>query len=383
MKKQNLYFTITLSILLMICLGIVYSYSIFRLEIESVYQINKTLSGLPFMIVLLFYALSMAFSGILYDRFSSLYMSITGIFFISFGFILASFANDIYLITFSYGVLIGIGIGILYTLPLRVISYMDYNKKGLLTGLVLMGFGISPMISAPIVEYMLSHMGLSMTFLYLGIFYFICLTLLIIPLVSRDQKPLQKIIVDQSFLKNKRFYLIYILFFIATFIGLSMIGLTSTIGVEQFQISLLEISIWLGVFSIFNAIGRPLFGYINDRYSFNLASILSYTSIIIVSILTIFFLNVKIIFIISFIIFYINLGGWLSLAPAATLKTFGKEKYSQTYGFMFTAYGLGAFLGSGITSIFLDYFSYQSIYILIIFMSFIAMFFIIKIKKVE
>jgi MFS family permease len=365
----------------MVCLGIVYSYSIFRLEIESVYQVNKTISGLPFMFVLLFYSLSMAFSGTLYDKFNSFYMSMTGILFITSGFVLASFATNILFLTFAYGVLIGIGIGILYTLPLRVISYMEHPKKGLLTGLTLMGFGISPLISAPIVEYLLSHIGLSKTFFYLGIFYFIILILVVIPLVSFDRKPINETIIKKDFLKNKKFYLIYILFFIATFIGLSMIGLTSTIGVEHFDITILEISIYIGVFSIFNGIGRPLFGYINDRYTFQVSALLSYTSIIAASLLSVIFLNVKIIFIFSFIIFYMNLGGWLSLAPAATLKTFGKENYSRIYGFMFTAYGLGAFLGNGITSLFIDYFSYQSVFILIIACSLIAITLILKIKK--
>ena len=49
---------------------------------------------------------------------------------------------------------------------------------------------------------------------------------------------------------------------------------------------------------------------------------------------------------ISFAIFWLNLGGWLAIAPAATSYFFGKKNYSQNYGYLFTAYGVGAVIGN-------------------------------------
>jgi MFS family permease len=381
MKQKQIIFNVSMSVLLMLCLGIVYSYSLFRLEIESIYQTTKTLSGLPFMLVLLFYSLSMAISGILYDKYKSIYVSIVGVCLISLGFYFSSIAHNIWLISFFYGVFIGTGIGILYTLPLRVMSHINHKNNGFLTGIILLGFGISPLLSAPIIERLLVQYGLSKTFFILSILYLILLSLTIIPLVAQDKKPLVKQKISFNVLKDIRFYYIYILFFIATFIGLSIIGMTSTIGVNLLNISISNIALLLGLFSIFNGIGRPLFGYINDKRSFKFSAIISYISILIVSLLSFILFNNIYIFIISFIIFYLNLGGWLSLAPSATLKTFGKEKYSQTYGFLFTAYGLGAFIGNGTSSYLIDHFTYQSIYLLIFFISAIGLFITLYIKR--
>jgi MFS family permease len=69
-------------------------------------------------------------------------------------------------------------------------------------------------------------------------------------------------------------------------------------------------------------------------------------------------------FIVASIIYYLNFGGWLSLAPSATISTFGRENYSQNYGFMFTAYGLGALIGNFVTGSIIDNIGMESMYLL-------------------
>ncbi len=365
MKQKHIYLYILLSTLLMLLLGIVYSYSIFRIEIESIFNVSKQESALPYMLVLLFYAISMAFSGVLYDRYKTIYIAIIGLLLVTSGFILSSIFNQMIFISLFYGVLIGSGIGILYTLPLRVVAGFDHPHPGFLTGITLMGFGLSPLIFAPLIEQLLSSRGLSETFFILGVIYFILLCPLILLLVPKDKLPKAKNKISFDVLKNKDFYKIYVLFFIGTFIGLTMIGFTSSIGVEVLGISKIHIAFILGIFSIFNGVGRPLFGYLNDKLSFKYSSMISFVLILISATSMLLLSQSFIIFIISFVIFYINLGGWLALAPAATIKTFGKKDYSKTYGFMFTAYGLGAFIGNGISSRIVDVYSYQGLYMTI------------------
>ncbi len=365
MKTKQIYFYVLLSTLLMLCLGIVYSYSLFRLSIESSLNINKAQSGLPFMIVLLFYAISMAFSGILYEKYSPLFIVIIGIILITIGFIGSSFSHSIYMITIFYGLFIGIGIGILYTLPLKVIAQLNHPNIGYLTGITLLGFGVSPLVFAPIVEKLLFSYGLSNTFMIFGISYIVILITLTFPLLNKLEPIKYQKQSVLYILKQKQFYDIYILFFIATFIGLTSIGLASSIGVELLHISTKNIALLLGLFSIFNGLGRPIFGYINDHLNFKKSVFISFLSLVLsTSLLYVFHMQI-LVYIISFSIIFFNFGGWLSLAPSATLHAFGKNHYSKAYGFMFTAYGLGAFIGSGISSILIDTFSYQAIYMLL------------------
>lgn len=364
MKSQKPYFYVLLGTTLMLLLGIVYSYSLFRREIEVLFQANAVESALPFMFVLFFYSLFMAIGGILYERYSTTIIAGVGVLLISSGFILASFASSILLITLSYGVMIGSGVGILYGLPLRIVAQMDHPKPGLLTGITLIGFGLSPVIFAPVIEAIMSSVGLSSTFLILGIVYVVLLSIAGYVLVSQDTKEKTANKIDFSVLREPYFYRIYVLFFIGTFIGLSIIGLTAEIGVEQISIDPKQIPIYMALFAVFNGVGRPLFGYLNDSIGFKQSAMLSFVSIAVGSILFWFFSSSIALFVIASIVYYINFGGWLSLAPSATISSFGKENYSQIYGFIFTAYGFGALVGNFITGSIIDSIGIESMYLL-------------------
>jgi MFS family permease len=53
-----------------------------------------------------------------------------------------------------------------------------------------------------------------------------------------------------------------------------------------------------------------------------------------------------VLYFIAFAIFWPNLGGWLAIAPAACSYFFGKKNYTKNYGYLFTAYGVGAVIGN-------------------------------------
>ena len=98
---------------------------------------------------------------------------------------------------------------------------------------------------------------------------------------------------------------------------------------------------------MFNGISRPLFGWLSDRFKPHYVAIASYTLILIACILM---LNAQegqvTTYLVSFCLFWFCLGGWLAIAPTTTLRFFNPEHYAQNYGLIFTAYGVGALLGT-------------------------------------
>lgn len=108
-----------------------------------------------------------------------------------------------------------------------------------------------------------------------------------------------------------------------------------------------------------NGIGRPLFGAIIDKLGTKNAITISYITIIFAGIMSLLFKMNIFIFILSFSIIWLNLGGWLSIAPASTVNIFGKINYTSNYGILFTAYGIGAvtqgFIGGYFKEIFGSY----------------------------
>jgi len=372
-NKKQLILYVVLGTLLMLLLGIVYSYSMFRLEIETVYNANHFESGIPYMIALFVYSSFMAIGGIMYSKFNTMHVAVLGIILISVGFIASSFATSIVMITITYGLIVGVGIGLLYGLPLRIVPQLNFHRTGFITGIVLLGFGLSPLVFAPLINYLIENYGLSNSFLYLGIGYLITSTPLVLLLIKKDTLPKSNEKINYEIIKNKKFQSLYILFFLGTFIGLTFIGFTANMGKELIGLDVAKIAILVGLFAIFNGLGRPFFGYLHDRFGFKQTAIGSFISVGFATILIYIFSDNYYVFLFSFSVFYLNFGGWLTLSSATTMELFGKLNYSKNFGFMYTAYGVGAIFGNSISGFLVESVGLRSIFLLMSFISIIGL----------
>ena len=138
------------SILMMVLLGTVYVWGVFRVEVESLYGINATLSGLPYMVSLVSFALAMLVAG----KFMATHrrqLIIAGVTLFVGGLWLSSVVDNIYALTMSYGLLLGTGVGFLYGVPMYIVQKTFTKNIGLMTGFILMGFGLSNTLMTPVV----------------------------------------------------------------------------------------------------------------------------------------------------------------------------------------------------------------------------------------
>lgn len=363
---------VVLGTIMMLLLGIVYSYSMFRLDIRSTYDLNAFQSGLPYTFSLFFYALFMAIGGRLFQRISTLHVAIAGTMLIAGGFLIASQWASLIGLVIAYGVLIGSGVGLLYGLPLRIVSQLEHPRRGLLMGITLMGFGLSPLLFAPIVQRLLATLGLQDTFLVLGLVYALLLTGLFVPLVRQDQALKTHHRIRTTVHRSPRFRLVYALFFLGTLIGLTVIGFTGDYGVDAVGLDALDVSFFLGFFAVLNGVGRPLAGYWNDRFGFTRSATLTFVLLLLAMSLLLLLPASTWLFVVSFSLVYLVFGGWLSLAPSATIRLFGSQHYSEHYGLMFTAYGLGALLGNTMGGVLVDAFNYDALFWMIAILSLVG-----------
>lgn len=374
MKSLKRWIYVILGIIIMMCLGTVYSWSIFRLSVEETYNVGSFQSGLPYMFSLAFYALFMLLTGKYIDKYKPKFFIIIGGLIIACGWILSAYAPNIYILTITYGVIIGTGVGIAYGAPMTVVAKWFPEKKGLTVGLVLVGFGLSPLITAPLARNLIDLHGITKSFLIIGIAYGVIIPILALPFkypnvitnITNREEPNQ--ISTKNMIKSKNFKGLYLSFFIGTMIGLMIIGISSNTGVELIKLKPKTVALFMSVFAIFNGIGRPTFGLITDKLLTKKAMLISYSLIVIAAILMIFAKEGSVIlYIIAFSIFWFNLGGWLAIAPASTINMYGTKHYSQNYGVVFTAYGLGAISGVIVSGLLLDILNnYHSIFYLII-----------------
>lgn len=355
-KGSKRWMFILLGIFINICLGTVYSWSVFRKPIEELLKISATQSGFPYMSFLFFYAVSMPIAGRYIDRYNPRKIAIIGGGLVALGWFLSGFAGNIYFLSVTYGIIAGTGVGIVYGVPISVAAKWYPDKKGLTVGLTLLGFGLSPFITAPLASYLIGLYGPLWTFRYLGIGFLLIITLLSLPLKipqhdkersQQDKKDMTAPANGLYVLRSAKFYFLWICYLIGTIIGLMAIAITSPVGVEVINLRPDTAALMLSVFAIFNGIGRPLFGWLTDKFSPQIASITSYLLILLASLLM---LNAGegdiFLYLFAFSLFWLNLGGWLAIAPTATGRFFGSKNYSKNYGYLFTAYGVGAIFGT-------------------------------------
>lgn len=357
---------IPFGIIIFMCLGSIYSWSIFKKPLEELLNLNATESGLPYMFFLVCYALTMPMAGVFIDKYGPKVITLVGGVIVSLAWIFSSFATSIEVLTVTYGIIGGIGVGIVYGAPMAVAAKWFPERKGLAVGLTLSGFGLSPFVTAPLSRYLISQHGVFLTFRVLGIAFLVIITILSMQL-KFPKKEIQikdenkKIAMDElslkEVLKNKNFYFLWFCFVIGTFTGLMAIGITSPVAQEIIKIDAGLAAGLIQLFAVFNGIGRPIFGIATDKLGARKASIISFTLIIFASILMISSKEGNIIkYVIAFSIFWFILGGWLSIAPTAVSNIFGAKNYARNYGVLFTAYGLGALLGTLSSGEIRDYF---------------------------
>ena len=361
-----------ISFIMMLFMGTVYTWSVFRVEVETTYQLSTLQSGVPYMISLFFYALSMMITGRILTLNNTRKIAFIGFLLITLGWFLASQASTLLVLSISYGALLGFGVGMVYGVPVFMVQ-KQYQKSGLYTGIILAGFGASPLITAPLVYQLIDMLGLNETFLvmtFISAFLFIPLTL---TLKTKNEALLIEV-VQKSF-SIKTYQILYGIFLIATTIGLMMIGLSYRIGVLNYGFNTTHIALSLSFFAVLNGLARPIFGFLMDKKGFIFSARLSASLIIIASIIALINQGNSIqLYIVSMGIFWFNLGAFLAMLPASIKHYFGTFNYAKRYGFMFTSYGLGAIVGTILSGILLDLFSATHYVYILILISTVIMF---------
>jgi OFA family oxalate/formate antiporter-like MFS transporter len=366
--ERGRWLLIPLGMTVLLCLGSVYSWSIFRKPLESELNISATQSLLPYTVALVFYATLMPITGFYIPRFGPRVITAIGGIVVGLGYILSSFATNIGAMIVTYGVIAGTGVGIVYGVPMVVVSRWFPDRKGLAVGLTIIGFGLSPLITAPLANHLIAAYTVRPTLRILGItFMAIVLAIAItLKLPPKEWHPPQNLATSTStiaqtypanILKSRSFYGLWICYAIATLIGLSAIGISSPVGEEMIKIDPALAASSVSLFALFNGVSRPLFGWLSDRFQPHYVAIASYSLILIACVLMVNAQTGQVAtYLIAFCLFWFCLGGWLAMAPITTMRFFNPDQYAQNYGIVFTAYGVGAIIGTLATGSIRDWF---------------------------
>src|ERR1700685_2101451 len=174
MQTTNRWGIAVAGVFMQIALGAVYAWSVFRDPL--IRQFHWTISEVTLTFTIAIFVLGFAsfFGGLWLNRSGPRIVAITGGVLYGLGVFLASFSADkLWWLYLSYGVIGGIGLGFGYIVPVAVLVKWFPDKRGLLTGIAVGGFGAGSLIAAPVAGRLMQTVGLMPTFAYLGIAYLV------------------------------------------------------------------------------------------------------------------------------------------------------------------------------------------------------------------
>jgi MFS transporter, OFA family, oxalate/formate antiporter len=354
-----------------LCLGAVYAWGTFKKPIMKFYDLNATEGALPFILFLAFFALMMPFGGRWIQKYGPRKMGIIGGILVGAGWILSGFAPNLLVLCLTYGVVAGAGVGLVYAAPIQTSTRWFPDRKGLAVGLTVGGFGLSAAVIAPVGNALINANDVTFMFKIFGIVFLVLTILLSLTLKFPKAEwkpagwagPKTGAAVNHNFtpgqmLKTPAFWALFLCFMFGSTAGLMAIGISSPVGQDVIKISAGLAASLTAVFAIFNFGGRPVFGWLTDRLTPGKSAVVSFIMIAVGSALLLFFAKEggNAVYIISFVLLWMALGGWLAIAPTATATFFGAVNNSSNYGIMFIAYGLGAIIGNIVSGRAIDLF---------------------------
>lgn len=352
---------VVLGLIIQLCLGAVYAWGTFKKPIMNYYSLNATEGALPFIIFLAVFAIVMPFGGRWIQKYGPRRIGIIGGILVGLGWFLAGFSTNLALLCLTYGVIAGAGVGLAYSAPIQVSTRWFPDRKGLAVGLTVGGFGLSAAAISPIGNALINANDVPFMFkifgaVFLGLSVLLSLTL---KFPAANWKPTgwagakagtsaAADFTPSQMMKTSSFWALFLCFVFGSTAGLMAIGIASPVGTEVIAISSGLAATLTSVFALFNFGGRPIFGWLTDRINPSRSAAVSFILIALGSagMLLLADKGANVVYIISFALLWMALGGWLAIAPTATATFFGSVNNSSNYGIVFIAYGLGAIIGN-------------------------------------
>jgi len=343
-----------------IALGAVYAWSVFRTPLTKQFGWSISEVTLTFTISIFVLGIAAFFGGLWLNRKGPRVVALVGGVLYGLGVFLASFsANKLWWLYLSYGLIGGVGLGFSYIVPVAVLVKWFPDRRGLITGVAVGGFGAGALITAPVATTLIQSVGVLTTFAYLGIAYLIVTVLAALfmqnppdgwrpegwtPTASQISQRAGGHHTLGEALKTWQWYALWLLLFLNTFAGISIISQEAPIFQELVGVSAVVAASMVGVASIGNAFGRVFWAWVSDF----LTRRATFFVMFLIQVLLFWFLpSAAIISLMTIITFVVLMcyGGGFGTMPAFAADYFGSKNVGPIYGLMLTAWGVASAVG--------------------------------------
>lgn len=347
-----------------ISIGSVYAWSVFTGPLQESVGWSLSDVSFTFSLAILFLGLSAAFMGHFVEKYGPRASGLVSTTFFAVGMAMAGYAvqiESLWLLYLGYGVFGGIGLGIGYITPVSTLVKWFPDRRGMATGLAIMGFGFAAMIASPAMEFLMNEFSIAATFYILAAIYFVVMMASSLYLekppegylpegMKNDDNSAKEVKQDlvqltaNEAIKTKRFYFLWLMLFINVTCGIAILAVASPMAQEITGISVAAAAIIVGIMGVFNGGGRLIWASISDYIGRpNLYTIFFIIQIGVFAMLPL--VTNEYLFAILLFIMISCYGGGFSAIPAYIGDIFGTKQLGAIHGYILTAWAAAGLAG--------------------------------------
>jgi OFA family oxalate/formate antiporter-like MFS transporter len=359
MRTNNRWVIAIAGVFFQIALGAVYAWSVFRAPLAKQFGWSLSEITLTFTISIFVLGFAAFFGGLWLNRKGPRIVALTGGALYGLGIFLASFTHSLSWLYLSYGLIGGIGLGLGYIVPVAVLVKWFPDRRGLITGIAVGGFGAGALITAPVATRLIQSVGVLSTFAYLGIAYLIVTVIAgsfmqnppdgwkpegWSPTASQTSQRAGHEFMLSEALKTWQWYALWLLLFLNTCAGISVISQEAPMFQELTGASAIVAASMVGLASIGNAVGRVFWAWVSDLITRRA----TFAIMFVLQVLLFWFLpNITTVTLMTIITFVVLMcyGGGFGTMPAFTADYFGPKNVGPIYGLMLTAWSFASAVG--------------------------------------
>lgn len=342
-------------------IGGVYAWSVFTKPIAQQTGWKEASVSFAFSLAIFFLGMSAAFMGRLVEKFGpSTTGTISSILYGS-GIALTGLAiqvHQLWLLYLAYGVIGGLGLGSGYVTPVSTIVRWFPDKRGLATGLAIMGFGFAALLTGPVALHLITTIGLANAFYALGLFYFVVMIIaaqfikkpkphelpqVIAQNAERVSLTNQQLTANQA-VKTRSFIFLWLMFFINITTGIGLVSAASPMAQSMTSMTVAAAAVMVGIIGLFNGFGRLAWATLSDFIGRPLTYSLIFILDIIMLLILIFF-KTPFIFAAALCLLMSCYGAGFSVIPAYLGDVFGTKELGAIHGYVLTAWAAAGMVG--------------------------------------
>jgi OFA family oxalate/formate antiporter-like MFS transporter len=356
-------------VIIMTLLGTVYAWSVFVKPVMADQGWTKEAVAVVFMIIIGMIGVAAAFGGILVDKKGPKFVATLGAILYGSGVLLGGVAlnmGNIWILYLGYGVIGGIGNGLCYVVPIATLIRWFPDKRGLITGLAVMGFGLGAFFIGKIVPGLINNMGVANTFFVLGVVYLVgnVLAALLLRNPPAGWLPAgfttgaSTVSAADSFSwdearKAPQWYMIWLMLFLNVTAGMGLLSKLSPMAQDVIKLAQgiddpAKLAVLgggvLATASIFNGLGRLFWAAVSDKIGRKNVFLIMFAT---QAALYFYLPQVSSVLIFTVVACYLLacLGGGFAVMPAFAADSFGPTYIGKVYGFVLTAWGAAGVTG--------------------------------------